>query len=159
MTCPIPPIQRKKPMCKPNPLIRQSRGPLEYQHVLDAYGTEVKPKEMYSTAQKYYDKFSDDNYKLNITEPYATTNGYYKKLADANYKINLEEPYGRRFTLYEPFGQGLACLENRKTAIAPCSSKYIICKNGTLFLADCPNGQFFNTATSTCSDKTSISLC
>jgi hypothetical protein len=76
MTCPIKSIQGKPPMCKPPPLIRKNRGQQLYQNVLDAYGEEYKEK--YSTANKYYDRFSDDNYKLNIKEPYPKQYGLYE---------------------------------------------------------------------------------
>lgn len=74
MTCPIKPIQRKQPLCQPPPFIRQNRGQQLYQNVLSAYGQYGPKKEGYSTACNYYNRFRDDNYKLNILEPFANKN-------------------------------------------------------------------------------------
>lgn len=93
MQCPIKPVAYKTPMCQPPPLIRKNRGMQLYQNVLDAYGKEKKFPEKYSTATKYYNKFSDDNYKLNIKEPYSTASHYYDNFRDANYKASLYEPF------------------------------------------------------------------
>jgi hypothetical protein len=70
MTCPIKPPALKEPMCQPPPLIRQNRGDQLYQNVLGAYGQ--GKRENYSTAAPYYNRFSDDNTKLNAMEPFGS---------------------------------------------------------------------------------------
>ena len=72
---------------------------------------------------------------------------------------NIVSAYGSPVSTKERFEQGLACIEQRKTAIAPCSDIYLKCKGGVIYKERCTNGTIFNAATSTCTDKTKVSLC
>jgi Chitin binding Peritrophin-A domain. len=156
MSCPIPPVPRKPPMCSPPSLIRKERCFGSYHNILDAYGT--TKTEHYSTATPYYIKFSDDNTKLNMLEPYSNNpKAYYRRFSDANHGYNITEPY-HGYTL-EQFDNRIPCLEGRKIAIAPCTNRFLKCVKGKLLQLQCSNGMLFNPATGECANRTNVFNC
>lgn len=91
----------------------------------------------------------------NILEAYGEPKQTENKAKKESY-CPLTEKFSN---LYEPFKQGLACLEGRKTALTPCGNSYLVCNKGDMIKETCKNGQFFNPATSSCTDRTRNSQC